>query len=360
MKKYILFTISLFFAGFMMAKEGTFDDNKVIRKGVLAKGDFELEIKNKHGRIDIMNWDKDSVVVEITISATSNNLDRLESIMSQVDIQFSEQSDYLAVNTVWGGGANELRIDVVKVFDNQSVRVDYKIWMPEDVELEIENKFGDVTLEKCSNKLKMDIAHGNFKAQKLEDAKSIKVQYGNVNIKEMDEGNVISKFGDVSIDKAKELNLDILSGDAEIEEVDELTLKATSSEVEIEEVNTIDFSGTMAEIEIEKLNKSASGFLKFGGLDIEEVATSFQGITLDGTNTDISVDFSQQIAYVYTVQLEKGKSFSIPSQGNTLEKDNTFGEAHQYEGTFATIPIGGLPPSVKVSAKSSFVRFGLE
>jgi hypothetical protein len=355
----ILFIISLLTATFACA-EGTFDDSKFIRKSMPATDDFELEIKNKHGRIDVTTWDKDSVVLEITISVTSNKLDRLESILEQVDVRFSEHDDYLAASTEWGGGANELRLDVIKLFDDQTVRVDYKVWMPVETEVEFENKFGDISMENCDGKLKVDLSHGDFKAHKLKDAKAIKVQYGDVTIKELEEGNIIVKFGDVTVDKAEELDLEIVSGDAEIEEVDEMTLKATSADVEIEEVNALSFSSSLGDVEVEKLNETVTGFLKFGGLDIEEVATSFHSITLNGTNTDISIDFNPQIAFFYTVQLEKGKSFSIPSEGNTLEKDNHFDDAHQYEGTFATIPVGGLPPSVTISAKSSYVKFGLE
>ncbi len=359
MMKNILFTISLFLlAGTTFA--GTFDDSKVIRKAMPATDDFELEIKNKHGRIDVVTWKKDSVVLEITVTATSNKLDRLESIMEQVDVHFSEHDDYLAASTQWGGGANELRLDVIKLFDDQTVRVDYKIWMPASTELELENKFGDISVENCNGKLKVDLSHGDFKAQFLKDAKAIKVHYGDINIKELEEGNIISKFGDVTIDKAEDLDLDIVSGDAEIEEVDEMTLKATSADVEIEEVNTLNFSSTLGEVEVEKLNKTVTGFLKFGGLDIEEVSPGFQGITLNGTNTDISIDFNPQIAFNYNVQLEKGKSFSIPSEGNTLAKDNAFDDVNQYEGTFATIPVGGLPAMVTISAKSTYVKFGLE
>lgn len=361
-KQLTLFIISLLLlcSSSMMAAVGTFDDVKVIYKSAKVYDEFELEISNKHGRIDVENWDKDSVAIEVTISASSNNLDRLSTIMQQVNIRFSEQEDYLAASTEWGGGANELRIDVVKLFDNQSVRVDYKVWIPENTELEIENKFGDVILENCSAKLKVDVAHGDFKAHKLKNAKMIKVQYGDVTIKEIKEGNIVVRFGDVTIDKAKELNVDIISGDAEFESVDELTLKATSSDIEIEEIKQMDFSISMSDLEIEKLSKSVSGFIKFGGMEIEEVGAGFSGITLDAYNTDIALDFVPQIAYNYVVQLEKGKAFSIPSSGNTLTKDNTFDDAHQYEGTFATVPVSGLPPMVNISAKGSFVKLGIK
>jgi hypothetical protein len=248
----------------------------------------------------------------------------------------------------------------MKLFDAQTITVNYIVKVPKGIEMEIENKFGDITIDNCSGKLKIDLSHGNFTVRKIDYAKSIKVQYGNINIKEITKGDIIAKFSDVSIDIAGSLNIDIASCDVEIEKIKSLVLKTIGDEIEIEEIDEINFSASLSDIEIEKLNKSINGNIKFGSLDIEEVAQSFSGITLNGQNTDIQVDFNPFIAYNYNVHLEKGKSFSIPSEGNSLESDNVFDEIHQYQGLFATMPIGGKPANVTVNCKASYIRFGIK
>ncbi len=361
MMKHILFIISLLlFAQFTWATEDVFEDSKVIQKSFKASTDFELEINSKHGNIDIETWDKDSISVTVTISVESQKLERLNKMMDQVDVRFTNHSDYLSINTEWGSSSNGVRVDFMKIFDAQSISVNYKVKVPKNIELELENKFGDITLDNCTGKLKIDLSHGNFTARKITYAKSIKVQYGNIKIREIEKGDIISKFSDVSIDQAGSLNMDLASCDVEIEHIDFLVLKTIGDEIEIEEVGEINFSASLSDIEIEKLNTSINGNIKFGSLDIEEVATSFNGITLNGQNTDIQVDFTPNIAYNYNVHLEKGKSFSIPSDGNSLESDNVFDDIHQYQGLFTTIPIGGKPANVTLNCKASYIRFGIK
>jgi hypothetical protein len=359
--KNILLTINLLLLGvFAFGSDALFEDSKVIKKTFKTSNDFELEINNKHGMVEIEPWDKDSISVEITITAESQKLERLNKMMDQVNVRFTHHDDYLSVSTEWGSSTNGMRVDLMGLFDAQTITVNYKIRAPKNIDMEIENKFGDVQIDGCTGKFKLDLSHGSFTARKITYAKSIVVQYGNIKIKEITKGDISSKFSDVSIDVAGDLNMDIASCDVEIEKIKSLVLKSLSDEVEIEEIQELSFSSSLSEIEIEKLTKTVTGHIKYGSLDIEEVVASFSGITINAQNTDVQLDFQPQVAYNYIVQLERGKSFSIPSEGNSLTKDNVFDEMHQYEGVFATIPVGGKPANVNINAKLSYIRFGIK
>ena len=361
MMRNILLTINiLFLSQLLWAGDALFEDSKTIKKTFKTSANFELEVNNKHGKIEIENWDKDSISVEVIITAESQKLEKLNKMMEQVNIRFTNHDDYLSVTTEWGNSSTAMVFDIMGLFDSQTITVNYLIKAPKNVELEIENKFGDVQINECTSKLKLDLSHGNFTARKISYAKSVVVQYGNIKIKEVNKGDISAKFSDISIDVAGTLNMDLASCDVEIEKIKSLVLKSLGDEIEIEEISEFSFSSSLSNIEIEKLTKTVSGSVKYGSLDVEEIVSSFSGITLSCQNTDVQLDFQPQIAYIYNVQLDKGKSFSIPSEGNSLDKDNVFDEVHQYEGVFATIPVGGKPANVTVNCKSSYIRFGIK
>ena len=361
MMRSILLTINILcFVQFLWAGDAIFEDSKTVKKTFKASADFELEVNNKHGKIEIENWDKDSISVEVIIKAESQKLEKLGRMMDQVNIRFTNHDDYLSVTTEWGSSTNAMKFDIMGLFDSQTITVNYLIKAPKGIELEIENKFGDVQINECTGKFKLDLSHGNFTARKITNAKSLVVQYGNIKIKEIVKGDISAKFSDISIDVAGTINMDLASCDVEIEKIKSLVLKSLGDEIEIEEISEFNFSSSLSNIEVEKLTKTVTGNVKYGSLDIEEVVSSFMGITLNCQNTDVQIDFQPQIAYNYHVQLDKGKSFSIPSEGNSLEKDNVFDDVHQYEGLFATIPVGGKPANVNVNSKSSYIRFGIK
>ncbi|MFT5601852.1 MAG: hypothetical protein ACI9N1_002101 [Flavobacteriales bacterium] len=358
MMRNILFTISIMlYASVSFAGGELFEDTKEFKKVVKSTDDFELEISNKHGNVVFEIWEKDSVSVEVIITAESQKLDRVNSILENINVRFSSNGDYLSASTEWSSATRSVKNDVLGLFGEQSVHVNYLIKMPAHIEVEVDNKFGNVTMGNVSGKLKIDVSHGNINLRKVKNAKTIKLQYGNFRAKELGDCDLDVKFSDIAIDKAGDLKLTSTSSEIEIEKVDKLVLKSVSDDIEIEEINELNFSATFSNIEIEKLNKSAGGTMKYGSIEIEEIRAGFRDITIDGQVTDIDLNFEEGVSFNYFVQLEKGKSFIIPSSVNTLDKDNTFDEIHQFEGSYAKGE-NSEASSVRVISKNSYIQFG--
>jgi len=367
MKTIILFTISIFLAGSILGKDkdkdnAAFDDTKVIDKTVKASADFELEISNKHGDVVVENWDKDSISVHIEIRVESDKLKRVQDLLDNIDVHISESSDYLSISTEWGTDAVGVKMDIMRMIGKQSVSVDYFVKVPQGIEIEIDNRFGNVLLGDVDGKLKLDVAYGNINARNVKNGKKIVIQYGKLKIKNIEEADIKANFSDVYIDKAIELDLDCSSSDVELEEIKKLNLKSRGGDIEIEEVEELIIFSKLSDIEIEELTKSISGSVKYGSFEVEKIVSSFSGITLNAGYIDVELTFESAVAFNYNVLLEAGKSFLIPSDGNTLDKEteDKKEEMHRYEGVFATIPIGGKPASVNITSKASYIQFGIE
>ncbi len=365
MKTIILFTISLFLAGNVLSKDkdnAAFDDTKVIDKTVKATSDFELEISNKHGDVIVENWDKDSISVHIEIRAESDKLKRVHELLEIVDVHISESTDYLSFTTQWGTDAVGVKMDIMRMIGKQTVTVDYLVKVPQGVEIEIDNRFGNVMLGNVEGKLKLDVAYGNINARDVKNGKKIVIQYGKLKIKNIEEADIKASFSDVYIDKAIQLDLDCSSSDVELEEIKKLNLKSRGGDIEIEKVEELIIFSKLSDIEIEELIKSISGSVKYGSFEVEKVVASFSEITLNAGYIDVDLTFESAVAFNYNVLLEAGKSFLIPSEGNTLgkETEDLKEEMHRYEGVFATIPVGGTPAKVNITSKASYIQFSVE
>jgi len=359
--KNIWFILSLLVVNGLYAKDDfAFSEKKIIQKSFAATAGYELEIGNKHGNIVFETWDKDSVNIYVSIEVQSDKLERVAELIDIIDVRFSNPSQYISATTEWGSTSSGFKMNVMKLLSSQSISVNYKVMLPDGIEISIENKFGDIVFENYSGEIKLDLLHGKLFGNKFEELKLLKVSYGHVTIKELEEANVVSKFSEISIGEIKELDIDITSGEIEIEEVEDLNIVAKGAQVEIENAGDVKLKGSFSEFEIENFDGVLDGEIKYGSLEIDKVDTSFMGIDIKGGNTDIDLTFDQQIAFHYFVQMEKGKSFRIPSEGNTLDKQNEYEEIKDYEGLFATMPIGGKPANVSVRVKNSYVKFDLD
>ncbi len=363
MKRILLYTISCLLVLTSHAKDDgdAFQEEKNIRKSFLIAPDGELEVINKYGNIVVETYEGDSVKFDISIKVSSDKLSKINELIENIDVRFSNGSDYVAAETNWGGtAASGLRVDLLNAFTgNRKVEVNYHITIPESIEIDLENKFGDITLPSLEEQVKINLAHGNLRARALKEVKQLKLEYGKAKIKEVEEGDFIVRSADVTLDEAENIRIESISSEWDIEEVEKVTINSKHDKISIEEVKTLKIIGLFTDFKIEELKKEVTGTVNYGEISVDEVATSFIGIDLEGSSTEIDLEFSPEIAYRYEVELEKGKRFSIPSQGNTTDLVDDSGDVHHYEGVFATMPIGGKPANVKVTVKSSYVNFGL-
>jgi len=342
--------------------EHTYDDEKWINKSYKVGMDSELEIINKYGDIVVETGQTDSIIFKIHVKVYTDKLARIDDLLDVVDVRFSSGDDYVAAETTWGNnGVSAFRVDLINVMsNNRKVEVDYHIIIPEDCEIDISNKFGHVTLPTINSTVKLDVSHGNIRARELTDVKQIKHEYGKMNIKKMRDADLILHFADVNIDEAEQLRIESVSSEIEIEEVEKVSVDSKHDKFRIEELKTWRGNTMLSDTKIDKLTGTVNGSVKYGEFTIEAVDTRFMGIELEGVTTDIELGFNSQIAYHYEVELENGKRFVIPTDGNTADETDDSGDTHHFTGLFATMPIGGKPANVIIDAKSSYVTFDID
>lgn len=359
--KNILFTIKLLFtSGLLIASnnsEAFFEDSKVISKSFKASSETELEIVNKHGNVTFETWEKDSVSVQVIIKATSDKLDQIQSLLSAVDIRFLTSTDFISVNSIWNTSTG-FRMDVTKLLGGQKINVNYLVKLPKNIEVNISNKFGDVSFDDFDGKMKVDVSHGRFSARNINNLKKLEAQYTKVDIKSCKDADFILKFSNLRLKEARKVAIDAVSSDVKIDKLLFITIKITNGNLTIASVSDVQISSSMSSIEIEKLAKNFNGTIKFGSVLIESISNDFESISIDGFSIDIRLDFNNQVYFTYSVELEGGKSFKIPTTGNKLENETTLGNAKKYEGVFSSGNATVTSSKVVMKAKSSYLTIG--
>ena len=350
----------IFLSVVFAAGNNDFEEAKVFNKTVATSDGFELEITNKHGNIVLENWDKDSVSINVTVNVQSSDLDKLQSVLKSIEVDFDVHADYLAVTTEWLNPGRSFKADLMSLFGEQSISVDYLVKLPSRIELDITNRYGDIKMGNHDGQLKLDLSYGNINARRIKNGRSIKIKYGKLKLKEIVTGDIVSRFSDVKIDEVGSLDLNSSSSEIEIETASKITLKSFSDDIEIEEVKKNRINSSASSIEIEKLTESIKGNMKYGELDVDEIENNFKTIALNVNGSDLDFTFKTDVAFNYLVELEKGKSFIIPSKGNTLSNDSKVENIHKYEGSFSRGELPKTAPTVDVVAKNSYVQINVE
>ena len=82
-----------------------------------------LELTNKYGQVILQTWDKDSVVVNVKITAYGKNDEALSKNMERVDVDFTNFGDVLTIETVLDRNSSVFK-DVINSLGDYSKTLD--------------------------------------------------------------------------------------------------------------------------------------------------------------------------------------------------------------------------------------------
>ena len=280
---------------------------KTISKDFRVNDDALIQIQNKYGNIEIVTSDRSTARFEVKIIVEAKNEGRANEMFDKIDVDFSASAnnvsaitDYEQENNSWGWGKK-----------NEKYQVHYYVQLPTNNELDLENKYGNVSVTDMNNDFQLSLKYGNANLQDIGGDFSGYLGY----VGSCDVGTV---GGDVSLDIAySTLDIGTIGGDAEfttkyskmtIESVNELEIDSKYDKYDIGAALSIDNEGKydnftigrvdVMEIEtkythvrIDELTESGDFDTSYGGVKIKNLSANFESIIIDSgyTGFDIGV-----------------------------------------------------------------------
>ncbi|MGB0929528.1 MAG: hypothetical protein ACPGVB_02045 [Chitinophagales bacterium] len=334
----IFLTVISFFASSPAMADGQWmHRSETVQETVAISNTATVEITNKYGRIQIDTWDKDSLSIEVNITAQARNFDKVERIMNKINIDMNTDSeDFMIFRTEIGNGKRrgggilsffqDLWDDTSdltsSLLNTQNVTVDYRLYMPESVKLTIENKFGDVILPTMKGALRMDIEHGDLRAQEIWNARNVKAKYGKLDVKNIRQGNLTLSFVDAVIESGGSLQVESRSSNINLEEVESLEVDAHYDEWYIGSAENVNGSQVSTDLRVRNLSNSIDLTSKYGSVDVAHVEPKVKSVNLYGNYTDYSLSFNPSVSYNFNVTLKDKDSFYFPEKQADIDTDD--------------------------------------
>lgn len=289
-----------------------------------------LEVINKYGQIVINTWEKDSVKVSIKITAYGKDYSDAEKMLDRVDIDFRQTNPYLTVETVLdrkSGFFKELWNNVndysKTLLSKNKLEIDYEIFMPAGMNVDLDNKFGDIYMQEITGKAEVRVMHGNLRANRFHAPVSIEAGYGDVRIKEIADGRLDFKAVEAEIRKAGDVEVVSSSSEMVFVEADRLKVDSRSdTRFRVNKVNYLRGKALFSKIEVEELHKTLDLDLNYGDLKVMLVAFSFSRIDINARLADIALDF-QPGSFVEADITGLEHKLLLPAEDVDLKKNYT-------------------------------------
>jgi hypothetical protein len=157
-----------------------------------------VRLSNQFGELKIIPWDKAEIRVDVTIVTRASSDDLAQKIMDKIRIEDGKSGEGVSFVTKmndikgdWGNKKGE--------YKEQGMQIDYAVYMPSSTSLKAANSFGPMVVPDYRGAVELESKFGKLTTGKLQNLKSILVEFGTASIGGANGGKIMVKFSKAEI-----------------------------------------------------------------------------------------------------------------------------------------------------------------
>ncbi len=274
-------------------------ETREVKKGFRVSKGSVIDIGNKYGDIEIDTWDKDSVKVEVFVRVSEKSREKLKKKMSEISFEMSQSGHYLVINTRIGDKNNVIFSEFNKIKESigvgdTQVEINMKVKLPNNLELKVTNKFGNIYINDYKGDMTIDIANGKLKAHDLTGYVNLKLSFGDATINTMESGALEIYYSDMNLSSAKKLRITSKTSDITITEIEDLLANSSRDTYRIRMVSDFETQSSWTDFSISEFNRKSDIRMNYGDLTIESIKSTFSNIYIDSRSSKINLCFDKK------------------------------------------------------------------
>lgn len=282
---------------------------KEYSKEYTAGENTELELSNRYGDVTIRTSDDNKVVIKVKVMVRYPNREKAERLLSYIDVEFTESPDLINARTViddkfsfsgWGG-------------ESRRFRIDYNVTMPENMNLELYNRYGDTELDDLSGFVDVDIKYGNLRAGKLTRGpekpwNKISLAYGKASLEEAGWLDVYLRYcTDFNLPESQALLLDSRYSRITLGTVNSLVADSRyDSNFRISNINNLVIDQGYSNVDIGSLAKKLVLTAGYGSFTSDNVPDNFESLEVETRYANVTLGIDESADYNLDAKLSYG------------------------------------------------------
>jgi len=327
LKFSIILFVSMVFSFQLFAKE---EYTKKISKSFDVNKDATLSVTNKFGKVHCENWDKNTIAIEVTITVEASSQEKANKYFDKINISISGNSSLVTATTSFDN----------KTFSKNKyeISVDYMISMPRTINLEIDNKFGDIIIDEVLGSSNIELGYGSIKCKKLAgDNNDLEIKFSEGFIGYVKSANLELKYSELEIDEANDMTAESKFSELKIGKIDVLTLESGYDDDFIGYVRDLDVEADFSDIEVRNLAQRLVADFDYGELKIKQVARDFTLIEIENSFSDANIGFHAESSFRIIATVKMG-DLSYPRDKARLTVVDLSFTSNKYEGVIGDNP----------------------
>jgi hypothetical protein len=326
--KRILFLLAIATGMPFLLHAQTYSEKREQGKSFKLRSGTAVQITNKYGNVNVMPWEKDSVRIEVSMSAQSKQAAKVVKILSSIDCEMISTANLISARTVFYDNSTTFWKDVVSyagqvINTSNNLQINYTVYMPVTTPIKIENKFGNIYMDSHRANTEITLSNGDLQARNFSGKLKLKLDFGSASLQDADNAELNINYSDLILQKVKSLNINSRSSTIEIEEADVIELTSSRDKLYMKSCNSISGDASFSRIRINELESACTLNTKYGELKLNSISRNFRTIYAKSEYTDIMLGFTPSSSYSLDMTYDAKTNLNIASPINNQLKKET-------------------------------------
>ncbi|HKL71384.1 MAG TPA: hypothetical protein VJ855_01915 [Marinilabiliaceae bacterium] len=261
----------------------------------------KIFINNQYGDINFTGWDQDSIAINVSIWVEAPNQQMADEVSGQISI----------INQTSAGTVSYKTVFTNSFFSNYTFGIDYTLFAPHNLKLELHNRFGDIYLHQFGSELIAEIEYGNLTSQKQSDpiiGGNLSVMNGDLSMETIQNIKVVHKNGDLFILQADRTSFLLDFSKGIIETGNFIEINAKTSRLLLK--NSRDMTAYISASTLIVDELSQGKFIESSAkskVEIKKLMPYEKEITFINNNSNLDLGISKKLSYNLHGELTNGQ-----------------------------------------------------
>ncbi|GLB51649.1 hypothetical protein NBRC110019_06880 [Neptunitalea chrysea] len=328
----VVFSIQIAFANTHNngVPKGKYTKEKTVKKEFTVTPYALLKVDNSYGNLNITSWNENKTIIEVVIKTSGNNEKKVIEKLNEIHVNFDANSDMVSASTIfsdskWGWGWNS---------KNVNIEVNYTIKVPINNEVDLNNDYGAIIIDKLNGTAKISCDYGKLDIGELwGDNNYLKFDYTtNSRIGIIKNGKIQADYSGFVVEKTKHLEIIADYTNSKVEKADYVYYQCDYGSVYFGDIMNLKGNGDYLTAKIDSVFGNIDLDLEFGSVRINNITPKAGNITIEGDYTGIRLGYDPQYYFNFDIDLEYAGLSGKDNLTFTL-KDSDY-TSHHYKGYY--------------------------
>jgi hypothetical protein len=299
-KAIIIFLfIPLFVTALNTSKlKGKYSKEKKINREYSVSPKANLSIKNSYGNLNIVTWNENRIVIEVTITTSGNNEEKVNKRLNDISIEFENDSNHVSATTKFNKGSWKNK-------NNINVKVNYIVKMPVSNSVDLDNDYGIINLGKLEGQAILNCDYGKIMTKELLADNNILVfNYSNgCYFDYIKSGQINADFSSFTVEKTERLDINTDYTKSEIEIAKDINYNCDFGSIFLKKVNTVNGNGDYLNARFGEIYNTAILKADYGFIKIKALQEGSNMLSIQAGYSDIKIGFEPNLSFNFKLNL---------------------------------------------------------